>query len=402
MPAALLSLILIATSASYELTTLDEQTVRGQLVGLTAQSATIQNGDGEQEVLVEEMLFLAPVKPEKSETQGELLIDFADGSLIRATDYQAKSGRATITPTEGEPFEVSTRSVRSVRFFRQTEREQELWNEIVNSKPKGDAVVIRKGGDGKPVTLDFLEGALRDISDTTVQFDFEGDVIPVNRAKVQVAGLLYYQRDGARAPAAACRLDTSAGNRWMANEVRLVGESIEFTSAGDIKRTLPLGAISQFDFSLGKIAFLSDLAPVKKTWQPYLGSASVSPSTVALFDVRRDQNFAGEPIYLGEREFRKGLAIPSRSELSYRLPGEFSRFQALVGIDPSQKNRGHVRLEIRGDNRVLLDEAIAGDASALPLELDISGVGRLTILVDYGEGWDIGDQLLLGGARVTR
>ena len=371
MSHAVVCLILLATSSAYEATTLDEQTVRGELVGLSAKSVTVRDEAGEKEMLVEDLLSLTPVAPESGSSAGQVLIELVDGSLVRATSYVAKSTRATVTLPDGETFDISSRAVRSVRFLEQSEAEQQQWGEIVASNPKGDAVVVRKGGDGKPVTLDFLEGALRDVSDATVQFEFEGDLIPVNRSKVQVAGLIYYQRDGARQPKVMCRIDTVTGNRWMATDVRLVNESIEFTSVGGVKRELPLAGISRFDFSLGKIAFLSDLDPVKKTWQPYLGSASISPSTRALFDVRRDQNFAGEPIQLGEREFRKGLAVPSRTKISYRLPGEFSRFQALVGIDPGQKNPGHVRLEIRGDNRVLLDEAIAGDAAALPLELDI-------------------------------
>ena len=147
---------------------------------------------------------------------------------------------------------------------------------------------------------------------------------------------------------------------------------------------------------------MSDLEPVKEAWQPYLGAASVSDSTRRLFAIRRDQNFHGEPIRLDEQEFRKGLAIHSRTEVSYRLPGEFGRLQAVIGIDASQKSHGNVRLEIRGDNRVLLDQTVAGNQPPQQVELDISEVGRLTILVDFGEGWDIGDQLLLGGARIIR
>ena len=68
------------------------------------------------------------------------------------------SGRATVTFANGEPLTTSTRAIRSVRFFAQSDRERDMWNEIVASNPKGDAVVVRKGGDGKPVSLDFLIG----------------------------------------------------------------------------------------------------------------------------------------------------------------------------------------------------------------------------------------------------
>jgi len=75
---------------------------------------------------------------------------------------------------------------------------------------------------------------------------------------------------------------------------------------------------------------------------------------------------------------------------------------ASVGIDPAQRSRGNVRLEIRGDDRVLFDEPLAGSDAPRAVELDVAGVGRLMILVDYGEGLDIGDQLILGNARLIR
>jgi hypothetical protein len=121
-----------------------------------------------------------------------------------------------------------------------------------------------------------------------------------------------------------------------------------------------------------------------------------------MFGLRKNTSYSGRPLMLGETTFRKGLALHSRSEVAYRLPGDFSRFVATVGIDPSQRSRGHVRLEIRGDDRLLFDEPIPGSDEPRAIELNTSGVGRLTILVDYGEGLDIGDQLILGNARLIR
>jgi len=408
MPSILLGLTLAATCAPFELTTLDEQTVRGELVGLSNQTATLRTDEGEMEFSVAELLSLSPVAPtadefaQKDSRHGDIFVQFAEGSSTPATGYAVDAGKATISLPGGEAITVAARRIRAVRFLEQEGQIEAQWNDIVAHEPNGDVVVVRKGGDGQPVTLDYLEGALRDVSESTVEFEFEGDVIPVNRAKVTVEGLLYYQTDRRSKPDPLCRVEQDTGAQWIATAVRLSEGGLEFTTAEEIDRVVPLPSVKHLDFSLGKIVFLSDLEPVQKSWRPYLGSVSDSDGAHVLFDVRRDQDFSGEPLIIGERKFRKGLAIHSRTEISYRLPGQFSRFAAVVAIDPKQKHRGHVRLEVRGDNRVLFESAIDGGDEPKPLELDVTGVGRLTILVDFGQRWDIGDQLLMGGARVIR
>ena len=47
-------------------------------------------------------------------------------------------------------------------------------------------------------------------------------------------------------------------------------------------------------------------------------------------------------------------------------------------------------------------QAISGKDDARSIELDLTGVKRLTILVDFGEQLDIGDHLLLCNARLTK
>ena len=251
MSTAILSLILAASSVPFELTTLDEQTARGELVELSAETVTLKTEQGEKQFAIDGLLSLSPQNETVAKSLGDIIIEFTDGSKIFASAFAAKSGSANITTSVGEPLTSSVRSIRSVRLLEQSERERELWNEIVSSNPQGDAVVVRKGRDGKPVTYDFLVGAIRDVSDATVEFDFEGDVIPVNRSKVQVAGLIYYQR-AAKPPKVVGRIDTANGDQWLAASVSLEGEKLTLRSAGGIERSIPLSSVSKIDFSLGK------------------------------------------------------------------------------------------------------------------------------------------------------
>jgi hypothetical protein len=129
---------------------------------------------------------------------------------------------------------------------------------------------------------------------------------------------------------------------------------------------------------------------------------------------RRNQSAYGGPLTLRPedelaaspddrpRVFHKGLALRSRTELVYRVPAGFRRFTTLAGIDPSATALGNVRLEIYGDERLLAEDDIAGLEPPRSIEIDISGVKRLKILVDYGRNLDTGDWLNLCDAKILK
>jgi hypothetical protein len=112
-------------------------------------------------------------------------------------------------------------------------------------------------------------------------------------------------------------------------------------------------------------------------------------------------NLAATPI-AQPQSFDKGLALRSRTELTYRLPAGFRRFTASAGIDPSTRAGGNVRLEIFGDDRPLLQADIVGNEPPHVIDLRIDNVKRLKIIVDYGHNLDTGDWLNLCDARIVK
>jgi hypothetical protein len=384
-------------------TTLDDRTTAGELVAVADGAIALKTDAGQEQLPFEKLLSVSlAAAPKATAAAGPVWVELVDGSLVPADDYQVKSGKATLAVVDADPLSLSARHVKVVRFLPQDDRLRAMWDEITAGTPKGDIVVLRKGGEAKPETLDFLEGVIRDVSPATIQFEFDGDVVAVNRAKNRVEGLIYFQKANPALAKSVCRVDDTAGAKWSVKSLQLEGETLRLTTPTGVEASLPLARAVQLDFSLGKIAWLSDLVPLKKSWQPYLAVVNSSASAAPLFDVRRDRNFSGGPLVLGEETFRKGLAVYSRTELTWRLPDKFSRLEGVAGIDPSQRSLGHVRLEIRGDDRVLFDKEIAGEAPPQPFELDTTGVGRITILVDYGKGLDLGDQLILANMRLVR
>jgi len=241
---------------------------------------------------------------------------------------------------------------------------------------------------------------IRDVTDKIVQFDLDGELLPVKRAKVQ--GIIYYQSAGRILPEPVCRVTDADGSCWQARFIGLEGGNLHWTTPLGLEITRPLGEVLRIDFSQGKIIYLSDLEPESRVWTPYFGTASELPSLAEFFAPREDRGLDLGPLELDGKQYQKGLALHSRTSLAYRLPGQFRRFRATVGIDDRVRPRGHVRLVITGDDRVLLETRVAGTDPAQSIDLDIAGVRRLAILVDYGDDLDVADHLDLSDARIVK
>jgi hypothetical protein len=126
------------------------------------------------------------------------------------------------------------------------------------------------------------------------------------------------------------------------------------------------------------------------------------PTRAAWYAPRQDQNLQSGPLQIDGKRYAKGLAMHSRTELVYRLADRYRRFVAVVGIDDTARPRGNVRLVISGDDRVLFEAVVAGTDVPKPIELDMTGVRRLSILADFGDDLDVGDHLDLCEARLLK
>jgi len=205
--------------------------------------------------------------------------------------------------------------------------------------------------------------------------------------------------------------------------IELKDSILSLTTLSGAKIDWPVDDISVADFSSGKLMYLSDIEPASSNWTPLVGLPATASVAAEYGQPRRDKSAYGGPLSLTvkreeanrepepfndsnsgstTRTFSKGLALRSRTEIVYRLPAGFQRFITMTGIDPSTSSAGNVRLVISGDDRVLLETEIEGNTPAQTIQLDIAGVKRLKILVDYGKNFDSGDWLNLCEARIAK
>jgi len=396
----MLSLLLLsaltAAPPPFDVQVLGGDPVVGPIVQLDADRVTVQTAGGPVSVETERVTTLSSTAARGlSDVPPGVWVELVDGSRLAGAEYSAHEGQARITVPGGKVIELSTRDVAAVQLQPHTDATAAEWSRILESDIQSDLLVIRK-----PDSVEYHRGTLRDVTDTVVEFEVDGDVLPVKRAKVQ--GLVYYRSAGRSLPDSACQITDADGSRWAARSIGLEGENLGWTTPLGLEVARPLAEVVRIDFSRGKIVYLSDLEPESLVWTPYFGSARDLPALTRLFAPREDRGLGPGPLELDGTQYPKGLALHSRTSLVYRLPGRFRRFKATVGIDDRVRPRGNVRLVIRGDDRVLLQTSVAGTDPPQPVDLDLDGVRRLGILVDYGDDLDVADHLDLCDARILK
>lgn len=383
---------------------LDGSVVTGQLVSLETDELTIATGDGPQTIGTSEVLSLAPQQLESpTAVQPRVWLHLTDGSRVRGTTFRESAGTAVVGLLGDDSIDLPTRSIRWVRFNPPSDARNNQWDEIVSRKATVDVVVVRRPGSN----LDYVEGALENVADQSVRFSFDGDAVNVPRSRLE--GLVYYVSVGDQSPRIVCRAVDIHGNSWNAKSVALSGDHFRLRTGADVSLSMPLDRLEQLDFGIGNVVYLSDLKPLKIQWTPLLASNIVSDGLERLFQPRHDQSFSGQELRLRFtkdanriQEFHKGLAIHSRTELVYRLPDGFRRLTAWVGIDEGADEGGSAQLTISGDGQLLLHRVVTGQDEPVPIDVDVEGRQRLSILVDFADDEALAGHLDLCNIRITK
>ncbi len=395
METLFLACVLTVSVPEVELRTVAGDLATGTLVELDARHLTLQTATGRSSWDLEKLSGITVRKAAEGSVSAAMSLELVDGSTLAAETFTTDKGRARVRLSVGDAIELAGEDIRSVRFVQQAEATVAQWAKIVAAPTTSDVLVVKKDN-----TVDYHKGVLHRVTDEAVEFELEGERLPVRRSKV--FGLVYHHPSGRQLPEPIGILVDRSGSTWAVRTIALAGDQIEWTTPVGVKLRRPLADVTRLNFSSGKMLYLSDLKFDSVEWVPYFGLGNELPARVAFYAPRQDRNLQSGPLQIDGQRYAKGLCIPSRTEMVYRLPNRYRRLLAIVGIDDSARPHGHVRLVIRGDDRVLFKEAVAGTDPAKPIDLDMTGVRRLTVLVDFGDDFDVGDTLNLCEARLLK
>jgi hypothetical protein len=389
-----------AGNAAVEIETLKGDRLTGELVTLDASNVVLKSGENGTTVPlanVLELRFTAAAPPEPSNGPR---IALHDGSRLTLTSFSVANDQARCETSFGK-FSLPVARLSHVRFGISTTKLDEAWSALLKRDSKDDLLVVKKED-----VLDFLAGTAGDVGDK-IGFLLDGDEVPVARDKAY--GIIYHRR-GTGLSRPVCEVRLSGGDVLAVTRFAWDGADLKVRLATGADLTVPVMQLAALDFSAGKLQYLSQLEPRDVKYVPFFE---------IVWEYRRDRSLDGTPLSVGGKTYARGLALHSKTTLRYRIAGEYSRFQAVAGIDdtvaPLARSRvsadgkpderyssAYVRLVISGDGKPLFDSIVKGTDAPRHLDLDVSNVRDFEILVDFGNDADVADHLDLAGARFLK
>ncbi|NIP85301.1 MAG: hypothetical protein GTO03_06985 [Planctomycetales bacterium] len=407
------SLLIAASTVAVpvEVQKLDGGVVQGRFRTLTDNGAELEVAGEATEIpfrLIQTIRFSRRAATRFGETTA--WVRLVDGSLLVTTRYATSGSQASLQMPDGTELQIQTRYVRSVRFHAQDPKRRRQWEAILQTQVRGDLIATRKDD-----RIDYIEGVLGMVNAETVHFQLDDELIPVRLGKVE--GIVYHHASPDGLPLPVVRVSDVDGSQLAVSQWSVDGRGLRLQLPSGIRLRRDFHQLRQIDFSSDKIVYLSDLEPASIDWQPYLPQEPLMAVLRQFYQPRRDRALGVGPtegddgklqLWMGSPgkslpvPFEKGLALHSRTRLLYPLPAGVRSFRALAGIDARVRRHGHVRLVIRGDQRELFAQDIAGSQPPREIALNLTGVQLLEILVDFGQNQDIGDHLNLCNARLIK
>ena len=409
MTSCLLIALIAATvgkDAEAIVATLDGRAINGTIESWSAKDISIMVADGAMSLPTSELIDVHWARNLDKPSEATS-VELIDGTRIPYATFTIASRKATFTGARFEqPLSIPREAIRLIELRASTPFIATALEEIERKQLPGDALVVSQRDSEM---MDYLTGVIGDVTAEQAAFEWDGDRVPVKRSKI--AAMVFYQARQPTLPEAVCDLSLVDGSRVAASEVSLRDGRLSVTTPAGVELELPLEQVMRADFSTGKIAYLSDMKPAEVRWTPGIGVPEGGATVRSL--PRIDQSFSGSPIALlwkddvarsrrDVRTYVKGLAVRSRTELTYRLPAGMKRFLTTAGMDPADSGHGNVRFEIRGDDRVLWEGVVKAGQAPAEIDVELGPARRLHLLVDYGEHLDFGDRLHLAEARVTK
>jgi hypothetical protein len=378
---------------------------RGTLVQLLPDELVVESSGESQSLPLDELRRVDFIRSDPSaETSGPIQVKLTDGSLLRGRSFRVADSQATLGQGEEEVWKIPTRSIAHVGFREYGDAAlRDRFGELAGATYSQDTLIFRRESEGT-VTLDTLQGVLYDVRDDGVDFLFDGERISPRRERVD--GLVYFHpaRTGS-APPTICLVRDQSGSQWQAAKLTWRNGGLELETVAGVRVDLPLEELQSLDFAAGNLVYLSELEPEQVVWRPFFESRVDSGLLERRYAPRRDQSFDGGPLRMLGESYEKGLSLRSHTTLVYRVGSDFRRFRARMGMDDLARNSAvtsSVLFTISGDDRVLWEGEVLATDSPLDLDLEITGVRRLKLTVDFGDDLDIADFLNLADARFTK
>lgn len=195
------------------------------------------------------------------------------------------------------------------------------------------------------------------------------------------------------------RIVTKSGSRLTLASASFDGTTFTGATSTGAKFTMPQSDLVALDSVGGKVAMLADRKPKIQKIEPY-GSVSwpLAPNRSV-----REAAMRLTTVH-GDETFDRGLGMHSKTTVTYDLAGTYRTFRSTVGLDSQSGRKGAVDVRILLDGKEQIIAGLKGLTAdnAVEIRLDIAGAKELTLIVDFGPGGDVQDDVNWADAKLVQ
>ncbi len=306
------------------------------------------------------------------------------GGRVHGKSATIGDERCRIDWTLGQPLAMPIDVVRGLRLS--PEATSPEFDKAL-AAPAADADRIFFKVDGKS---DSISGLIVSLTADQLTFQLEGAERMLPRA--QLIGLVLAQPQ-AEGEVTRTTVHLRDGSRLAGDLTAIAKGAASLALPGGGQIEFPWSAAIAVDVRSSRVAYLSDLKPVE-----------VEESTLLTLPRpwQRDKSVMGKPLTLGSRVFDKGLGVHARSALTFAADRKYDVLAGMIGIDAQSGGKGDCVFSVLGDGQNIFTQRIKGNDPSQDLKLDISRYERITLLVEPGEGLDLGDHANWCEVRLVR
>ena len=251
----------------------------------------------------------------------------------------------------------------------------------------------------KEELLDYHKGTIHDVTEKQIEFEMEGEVAAVNRLKV--FGLIYRAAGRERSEPVAWIAD-AGGSRWAVRSMTLARQFEWTTIAGAIGR-LPIGQVARIDLSRGKVVYLSDLQPESVAYTPYFSlDKETALATGVLPASRRIGPWSRSRCGWAASSFPRAWPCTAAPRPFTICPVGSTVFAPSRASTTSSVRGATSAWSFAARGRLLWEATLSGAEPPRAIDVDVTGVRRLTVLADFTGDLDVAGHAILGDARVSK
>jgi hypothetical protein len=246
---------------------------------------------------------------------------------------------------------------------------------------------------------DELTGNITELTATALALQTDGAKINVEIG--QLTALVFNPSLVERPAPAGLRIIAgfADGSRAFATKFATEANSAKIRLAGGGELTAAIDSIVALQPLGGRAVYLSDLKPASYRHIPYLQLS---------WPLKLDRSALGSLMRAGGNLYAKGLGMHSPARVTYNLDRPYRRLEADVAVDSESGDRGSVVFRVFVDEgtgkwrEAAASETLRGGDRPVPITVELAGVKRISLLVDFADYADEQDHADWLNARLIR